>query len=273
MMANTSAQYQLPPLPSYTLSIRPSLVPYIEDKYLSLIMPIIAYWAFSMLFHIIDTRDYFPQYRLHTPAEVLKRNHVSRYEVVRDVIIQQLVQTLVGVAITVFDEDELTGKDEYNVAVWAQRLRLAQAAIPSLLALLGFDAQALALKASDFSPSVASVLAGGAYTMTTISEKGSAVPAFAAWESAAAKLIYWILIPALRFAVAILIVDTWQYFLHRAMHMNKWLYSTQAILHPLSKSYKVDTDTPQRHSTPVTIASMSPTPTVPFITIHLKVFF
>lgn len=41
-----------------------------------------------------------------------------------------------------------------------------------------------------------------------------------------AKAIYWVAIPFLQFTVAILIVDTWQYFLHRAMHMNKFLYTT-----------------------------------------------
>jgi len=32
--------------------------------------------------------------------------------------------------------------------------------------------------------------------------------------------------PLIQFTVAIFIVDTWQYFLHRAMHMNKILYTT-----------------------------------------------
>lgn len=268
-MANMTAPLALPPLPSYTLSPRPSLVPYIEDKYLSLLLPIIAYWAFSMLFHIIDTRDYFPQYRLHTPAEVLKRNHVSRYEVVRDVIIQQAVQTIVGVVLTIFDEDELTGKDAYNVAVWAQRTRLAQTAIPTILALVGLDAQALALKASERSPSLAGALAGGTYTLTAMSGKGSVEPAFAAWEFAFAKLIYWVLIPALRFGLAILFVDTWQYFLHRAMHMNKWLYSMH-ILPFKPNPPKANTNTPQQHSTPATTASTSPTPTAPSTTTPSK---
>ena len=51
------------------------------------------------------------------------------------------------------------------------------------------------------------------------------VPSFAAWEVFAASAIYWYIIPVLQFGLGILIVDTWQYFLHRAMHMNKWLYS------------------------------------------------
>ncbi|KMU82217.1 sphingosine hydroxylase [Coccidioides immitis H538.4] len=39
-------------------------------------------------------------------------------------------------------------------------------------------------------------------------------------------MIYWYLIPAFQFLFAVFFVDTWQYFLHRAMHLNKWLYTT-----------------------------------------------
>ena len=48
---------------------------------------------------------------------------------------------------------------------------------------------------------------------------------FAGWELALASAVYWVLVPLLQFGVAIVVVDTWQYFLHRAMHMNKLLYS------------------------------------------------
>lgn len=224
-MDNSTLSSGLPPLPSYTLTPRPPLVPFLPDKYLSLILPIIAYWAFSMIFHFIDTRDYFPQYRLHTPAEVLKRNHVSRWEVVRDVIVQQVVQTVVGGVLTMFDEDDYNGKDDYNIAVWAQRVRIAQKVIPGLLGALGLDAEALALKASASGSSVAGALAGGKYALFEMTKEGSAVPAFASWELTMANIIYYIAVPMLQFACGILIVDTWQYFLHRAMHMNKWLYS------------------------------------------------
>ncbi|KAJ7245137.1 sphingosine hydroxylase [Mycena haematopus] len=39
-----------------------------------------------------------------------------------------------------------------------------------------------------------------------------------------AYYIYWWAIPILQFMVAIFAIDTWQYFLHRSMHMNKFLY-------------------------------------------------
>ncbi|KAF9268971.1 hypothetical protein L218DRAFT_953534 [Marasmius fiardii PR-910] len=39
-----------------------------------------------------------------------------------------------------------------------------------------------------------------------------------------AYFVYWWAIPLLQFLGGMFVIDTWQYFLHRGMHMNKWLY-------------------------------------------------
>lgn len=228
MASNSSLIFELPPLPSYTLSPREPLLPPIADNVLSLILPIIAYWGVSMIFHVIDVNDYFPQYRLHTPAELLKRNHVSRAAVVRDVLLQQVIQTIAGLSMSWFDPPEYTGKEVYDVAVWARRLRMVQRIIPSLFGLLGVDSFALSKNLSSF-PTLSAVLAGGVYPdlwQTTLLENGHQVitPAFAGWELALGYFIYNLFIPGLQFLIAILVVDTWQYFWHRAMHLNRWLY-------------------------------------------------
>ena len=233
-MATASAMgdsSDLPPLPEYQLIPLPSLLPPIPDKLLTLLLPIVAYWALSMFFHWIDTKDYFPQYRLHTPAEVLKRNRVSRWEVIRDVLIQQVVQTAVGWVLGMTEPDDFYGNEEYDVAVWARRIRIAQRSIPGLLAFVGLDAGGLAKNLGAAHPMLAGALRGGQYpSMEEIYVVGSSstvrTPGFAGWELTLASAIYWVLIPVLQFGLAIVIVDTWQYFLHRAMHMNKWLYST-----------------------------------------------
>lgn len=183
-----------------------------------------------MFFHWIDTMDFFPQYRLHTPAEVVKRNRVSRWDVVRDVLIQQCVQTAVGWLLGMTEPDDFLGKEEYDVAVWAQRIRLAQRAIPGLLSLFGVNAVELGKNLGSAHPMLAGVVLGGSYPCLQSSPVVSEgfrlpVPKFAKWELGLAWTIYHILVPSLQFGVAILVVDTWQYFLHRAMHMNKWLYS------------------------------------------------
>jgi len=183
-----------------------------------LIAPIVAYWVVSLIFHIFDTYDVFPQYRLHTPAEILKRNHVTRYEVFRDVILQQIVQTAFGFAIAHFDPPEMIGKEEYDIAVWAWRLRKVQSQVPNLLLLLGIQHQTTSRWSVDLRPSfpnLAGIVLGGSYS----------TPAFTNLELNIAKFIYWAVIPTIQFVIAIIWVDTWQYFMHRAMHMNRFLYN------------------------------------------------
>ncbi|KFY07895.1 hypothetical protein V492_06716 [Pseudogymnoascus sp. VKM F-4246] len=227
--ANNSYLSDLPPLPSYTLSPVEPLIPYISDFYLSLLAPFAAYWVLSIFFHYIDVMDIWPQYRLHTPAEILKRNHVSRYEVARDVIIQQVIQTAVGAILGLTEPEEMAGKEEYDIAMWARRIRIAQKALPQLLGAIGLNAAAISKNVASSYPLLAGAIAGGQYPWLTTGidvVSGAPVPAFARWEIQASKAIYWVLVPAVQFFLAIAIVDTWQYFLHRAMHMNKWLYTS-----------------------------------------------
>lgn len=234
---NTTYMSDLPPLPSYTLSPVKPLLPFIDDFYLSLLAPIAAYWIVSLFFHFVDVYDLLPQYRLHTPAEILKRNHVSRYEVARDVIIQQIIQTIVGAILGMTEPQEMAGKEDYDVAVWATRIRIAQRVLPHMLGLIGLNAAAISKNVSETYPLLAGALAGGRYPWLTtginLSSGGEKVPAFASWELLVAKTIYYWIVPTMQFFIAIAVVDTWQYFLHRAMHVNKWLYSKSTIVQTL----------------------------------------
>ena len=224
-----SASPELPPLPSYTLVERPDLISWFPDAYLSIVGPIAAYWVVSIFFHIVDVYDFWPQYRLHTPAEIASRNRASRYEVFRDVILQQIIQACMSFALDFLDPPQYIGKEEYDVAVWATRVRLAQRALPTILSLLGLNAAAISKNMSVSHPLLAGGLAGGHYPFLTTGlagPDGSVVPTFASWELLVAKTIYHVIIPAIQFIVAVVFLDSWQYFLHRAMHMNRWLYGT-----------------------------------------------
>ena len=227
-MSNGTLFLDLPPLPSYALRVQPPVISPIPDKILVLILPIAAYWIVSLFFHCIDSYGYLARYRLHTPAEILKRNHVSRRDVVRDVVVQQIIQTIIGVLTGMAEPVETIGSESYDIARWARRIRLAQRGIPRLLSCLGINSLTLAQKLASF-PQLAGVLSGGRYpniyqeVLATGTEKFS-VPNFARWELAAAQVLYFFIIPALQFVVAVCVVDTWQYFLHRAMHANQWLY-------------------------------------------------
>jgi sphinganine C4-monooxygenase len=269
-MANHSLyDSSLPPLPTYTLEPKPDLLPFISDLWLSLVLPVVVYWVASLFFHAIDTLDLFPQYRLHTPEEITKRNHATRYEVARDVIIQQIIQVITGYALAITEPQEMIGKTDYDIAVWATRIRLAQRALPGLLGLVGLNATAISKSMSSSHPLLAGVLAGGYYPVTSTDSAAAAAPTFTAWELTLAKAIYYVFIPAVQYFVAVFILDTWQYFLHRLMHVNRWLYS---------KFYQNETPFAEKKnnlltmfflqqlSTLDTIVSTSLTPTVPFTT-------
>jgi sphinganine C4-monooxygenase len=216
----------LPPLPPYTTSPLQSLSPYISDLGLTLLAPIAAYWILSLFFHLIDVYDVWPQYRLHTPAEILKRNHASRYEVARDVIIQQIVQVGVGAILGLTEPEQVTGKENYDIAWYAQKIRLAQRMLPQLLSVVGINAEGVAKNVALTHPYLAGALSGGHY-MDAVT--GLGIPAFTSWELTVAHVIYWYLVPAVQFMVGFAVLDTWQYFLHRLMHVNKWLYCTCSL--------------------------------------------
>ncbi|RYP67306.1 hypothetical protein DL771_007324 [Monosporascus sp. 5C6A] len=229
LTSSTIASTDLPPLPSYTLVERPNLIPWLSDSILSIFAPIVAYWVVSVFFHIVDVYDIWPQYRLHTPAEIAQRNRATRYEVFRDVILQQVIQAGMSFFLGVVDPPQAIGKEDYDVAVWATRIRLGQRALPAILGLFGLNAATISKNMSVSHPLIAGALAGGHYPFLTTrlaGPGGSAVPAFAPWELLVARIIYHGIIPAMQFMVAFVFLDTWQYFLHRAMHMNKWMYMT-----------------------------------------------
>lgn len=230
MMDSLRNSSNLPPLPEYQLKLVPDLIPPIPDKLLTVLLPIAAYWILSMIFHWIDINDYFSKYRLHTPAEILKRNHVTRYEVVRDVIVQQIIQTVVGYLLGLTEPDDFYGKEEYDIAVWARWIRISQSFIPSMLTLLGVNAAELTKNLAGSHPTASAIVSGGLYPWldrVSILADGSQsiVSSHAAWEMLLAKTMYWVAVPAVQYIAAIIFLDTWQYFWHRAMHMNKWLYS------------------------------------------------
>ncbi|CAI6336531.1 unnamed protein product [Periconia digitata] len=229
-MANATSAYQLPPLPDYTLTPQSPLLSWVSDELLLAALPVVAYWAVSLTYHFIDVYDLCAKYRLHTPAEVLARNPVSRYDVFRDVLVQQIIQVMASMLLSLTDDPATTGKADYDVAWYAQKIRLAQRAISFVMSILGLDPVASASKLSTSQPMLSSALLGGQYPglMQSIKVGGQIItaPAFASWELTLASLLYWYAIPAIQFVGAILVMDTWEYFWHRAMHLNKWLYVT-----------------------------------------------
>jgi sphinganine C4-monooxygenase len=94
---------QLPTPNSYPFYHRQtmSLLSFVSDKYLSLLLPIAIYWLASLWYHFLDTAQFpfFEKYRLHEPQELKSRNRVSAKRVVVMVLLQQVVQTMVGLLV------------------------------------------------------------------------------------------------------------------------------------------------------------------------------
>lgn len=221
----------LPPLPSYTLKPVPRLVPWLSDFHLSLALPVLAYWFMSLTFHLISTYNLFSKYRLHTPEEFKTRNRVTAGEVLRSVILQQTIQTALGLWLGyALEAGDYCGKEEYDIAVWARRVHQAGDAVPYILAVVGIDSRTLGHNLQHYAQS---------FSTTASAEKPMAIVnlvmtphigqqgwtgGYTAWEIYAAKTLYWVLEPAARFGIAIFFSDSWQYFWHRAMHSNKWMF-------------------------------------------------
>ena len=49
------------------------------------------------------------------------------------------------------------------------------------------------------------------------------------------EFAYWWAIPGAQLALGMFVMDTWQYFLHRAMHMNRWLYGMRVPAYSFSR--------------------------------------
>ncbi|GEQ66943.1 hypothetical protein JCM33374_g606 [Metschnikowia sp. JCM 33374] len=146
------------------------LIPGISDGVLAVLSPVIAYWTYATFFHIVDVYELAEKYRIHPSEEEESRNKATLGEVLYDVVIQHIIQTIVGYCVYRFDELPTTGHEIH--AMWHLKHRVLPNFTPDSFIWYGY-------------------------------------------------MYGWSL---LRLAVALCIIDTWQYWLHRTMHTNKTLY-------------------------------------------------
>ncbi|KAF7858620.1 hypothetical protein EAF04_009220 [Stromatinia cepivora] len=212
LITNTSST-----TPTYTLSSnfpRLPLSSHISDFHLSLLLPVLAYWSLSFFWAIISYYDLFSTYRIHTPAEIQTRNRATAREVLRCIICQQIIQTAWGLFLghVVLGTHDMVVIEEYDIAVWVDRIRNGSSWVAWSLKL------GMAASGFDLARSKGSLHLPLHISITT--HDGQII----AWEVVFAQVIYRVLAPAARFGVAIFFSDSWQYFWHRAMHENKWMY-------------------------------------------------
>ncbi|XBW35711.1 hypothetical protein QEN19_001281 [Hanseniaspora menglaensis] len=154
-----------------------SLVSGINDGVLALIAPVVAYWALSLFFHIIDTFELAEFYRIHPSEEVTKRNKATRMQVLIEVIFQHVVQSIVGYVFFIFDDFTPQSSMAIYNDIWAWKyesyiFKFFKGFLPNWFYLF--------------------------------------------W--------YCYGISAIKIFIGFVIIDTWQYWLHRLMHENKTLY-------------------------------------------------
>ncbi|KAL1925787.1 uncharacterized protein VTP21DRAFT_670 [Calcarisporiella thermophila] len=169
------------------------LLPFISDSLLSVFLPVVAYWVYSLMYELLDycNFSFLEPFRIHTPEE-LKKNRVSKGKVVWWVFLQQVLQAMLALALTSGVEE--TGVNQGATLAWHQ------AWIAKSVGTLGMEA----------------------YLTSMLN--GPAVEQLARW-------MYWYVEPAVRFFVAMFILDAYQYFLHRLFHTNKFLYKHLHSVH------------------------------------------
>ncbi|WVQ78358.1 hypothetical protein IAT38_000443 [Cryptococcus sp. DSM 104549] len=177
--------------PPFYHTTRPNLFTSISDKHLSLLAPVLAYWIYSIFFHALDTAQfsYFEKRRIHDSPEVLARNKVTVRQVINAVILQHIVQTALG--LWWLEDDEVILRREIYRDHLAGMAGYAPWIADAVLLVLGRRTGEQLLKTH-----------------------GEAI----------VRWTYWWGVPAFQMFFSFFIIDTWQYFWHRAMHVNRWLY-------------------------------------------------
>ncbi|GAO17619.1 hypothetical protein UVI_02051020 [Ustilaginoidea virens] len=100
------------------------LVSGISDFHLSLLAPVAVHWLTSALFVLCEKTGWLGKYRLHTSAEELMRNRVSKRECLR-VTLQcqiQALQILLGLGLGALSSDDIATREPDHVAIWTGRL-------------------------------------------------------------------------------------------------------------------------------------------------------
>ncbi|KAG0648065.1 Syringomycin response [Hyphodiscus hymeniophilus] len=188
-----------------TFEAQQPLLPFIADHHLPYLVPAALYWIIGFLFYEIEKHGVFSQYKLHTPAETLRKDRASRGDVIKCALLQQAAQVSLGYMTT--DDSVVLCDSHLHIEAWARTLRSLQSFLNRFVhASLRLDAHSQ----TSFFP---------------VARDPSQ------WEQYTASILYFVILPIFQFGSAMILADTFQYFTHRAFHVNKWLYRNIHYLH------------------------------------------
>jgi len=178
----------LPPLkvPFY-FAMRQNIFDSVPDNILALAAPVVAYWTMSFFFHLLDTSNWawLDKYRIHESEEVQSRNRATPLQVFWAVVLQHTLQTVLGYL-------WLSTPPDISPSNCMMEMETVGKTLVHLVRwTVGTHA--------------------GGYVLE---RQGADITHW----------LYWWGIPAAQILFSLFIVDTWQYFLHRWMHQNRFLY-------------------------------------------------
>ncbi|THG17766.1 hypothetical protein TEA_018618 [Camellia sinensis var. sinensis] len=161
---------------------------YVSDEAMGTFAPIVVYWLYAGFYQLLPPLD---NYRMHTRKEEEEKNLVPLCSVVKGVLLQQLVQATVAVALF---------------------LRLALTWVSPTI-----EAEVVTSweDGNDNVEGEKSLKYGCNYVSLKVTSKVN---------SSGVTIQPSLPVQIVQIVVAMLVMDTWQYFVHRYMHQNKLLY-------------------------------------------------
>lgn len=120
-----------PVLPPVLLRPREDLISGVPDSLLAVLSPVIAYWLYASIFHLIDVYELAEKYRIHPSEEEISRNKVTLRWVLYDVAFQHVLQTATGMLALRVDETPTTGNELYQM--WYLRQHYVPSFVPDSL--------------------------------------------------------------------------------------------------------------------------------------------
>ncbi len=220
MASYTTEAHPSPPSPSCTLVPQAQLLTYISDNTLAVILPTICYAVAGGFFHLLDVYEVFSNYRIHPSEDELKRNRVTKWQVLSKVTQYHVIQISLGLFLNRGSGPTMVGDEICQIHKVARLIKHTRVILPMILGILGIDAKRLAFVIQDTDARLAHASISDPLSSGNLLQN----PAFTAVELSMAKFIVIFGKPMLQYLVALAVVDTWIYFTHRLCHVNKTLY-------------------------------------------------
>lgn len=136
------------------------------------------------------------------------------------------------------DRGEQFVPHEYAIAEWAQKIRHVEHSATEWMLYFVYGLTWITNKPSVYGAASAAAFPQnpynshvGNFSQITLTRSALSTAPFSVWNTIAAKTIYWVIVPLLQYVCAMVLADTFQYFTHRAFHVNKWLYKHIHSMH------------------------------------------